>query len=197
MAIKLLIDCSGSMQDENAIAQAKRAATTLLECLSAEDFAKKRTASLADIQAHWSVENGELVNDGNGLYATTDRDYRDFELTVDYKILPKGDSGIYLRGIPQVQIWDPTNEQAFQHGADKGSGGLWNNAGDGKFPLKKMDRPLGEWNTVQMTMIGERVTVKLNGEVVVDDAALDNYYTRSQKPDPLPNCCTIRCWMWR
>jgi hypothetical protein len=139
------------------------------------------------LEAHWWVEDGELVNDGTGLYATTDRDYRDFELYVDYKILPKGDSGIYLRGIPQVQIWDPTNEDAFKNGADKGSGALWNNSADGKFPLKKMDRPLGEWNTVHVTMIGERVTVELNGEVVVDDAALENYYTRSKKPDPVPN----------
>ena len=46
------------------------------------------------LEAHWWVENGELVNDGTGLYATTDRDYRDFELYVDYKILPKGDSGM-------------------------------------------------------------------------------------------------------
>ena len=138
--------------------------------------------------AHWKVDGGELVNDGTGLYATTDRDFGDFELFVDYKILPKGDSGIYLRGLPQVQIWDSTNEDAFKHGADKGSGGLWNNAAEGKFPLAKVDRPLGEWNRLHVTMIGERVTVELNGEVVVDDAPLDNYFSRRrQPPSPAPN----------
>ena len=129
------------------------------------------------LNAHWKVENGELVNDGTGLYLTTDRDYGDFELLVDYKMLPRGDSGVYLRGIPQVQIWDYTQKEKFERGADKGSGGLWNNVhGEGRFPLKLMDRPFGEWNTFAIRMIGERVTVKLNGEVVVDDAALENYF---------------------
>ena len=69
------------------------------------------------LKAHWRVENGELVNDGKGLYLTTDKDYGDFELRVDYKMLPLGDSGIYLRGIPQVQIWDYTEEKKFSIGA--------------------------------------------------------------------------------
>lgn len=129
------------------------------------------------IHAHWKVENGELVNDGKGLYLTTDKDYGDFELMVDYKMLPLGDSGIYLRGIPQVQIWDYTEEAKFKLGADKGSGSLWNNKGEeGKFPLKRMDKPFGEWNRFHIKMIGERVTVKLNGEVVVNNAPLENFF---------------------
>jgi hypothetical protein len=129
------------------------------------------------VLAHWRVEDGELVNDGKGLYLTTDRDYGDFELLVDWKMLPLGDSGIYLRGIPQVQIWDFTEEAKFPLGADRGSGGLWNNQRpEGKFPLVRMDRPFGEWNTFHIRMIGERVTVVLNGTVVVDDAPLDNYF---------------------
>lgn len=129
------------------------------------------------LKAHWSVQNGELVNDGKGLYLTTDKDYGDFELMVDYKMLPLGDSGIYLRGIPQVQIWDFTEEKKFPLGADKGSGGLWNNKNEeGKFPLKLMDKPFGEWNTFHIKMIGERVTVTLNGEVVVKNAVLENFF---------------------
>ena len=42
------------------------------------------------LAAHWRVENGELVNDGQGLYLTTDRDYGDFDLWVDYKMLQIG-----------------------------------------------------------------------------------------------------------
>jgi hypothetical protein len=129
------------------------------------------------IKAHWSVQDGELVNDGKGLYLTTDKDYGDFELWVDYKMLPLGDSGIYLRGIPQVQIWDYTETAKFKLGADKGSGSLWNNKNEeGKFPLKLMDKPFGEWNTFHIKMIGERVTVKLNGEVVVNNAVLENFF---------------------
>jgi hypothetical protein len=131
------------------------------------------------VNAHWSVENGELVNDGKGLYLTTDKDYGDFELWVDYKMLPKGDSGIYLRGTPQVQIWDFTenDEKAVSLGKPKGSGGLWNNKNpEGKDPLKLMDKPLGEWNRFYIRMIGERVLIKLNGEVVVNNAVLENFF---------------------
>ena len=133
------------------------------------------------LKAHWKVQDGELVNDGKGLYLTTDKDYGDFELWVDYKMLPLGDSGIYLRGVPQVQIWDFTQKEKFDRGADKGSGGLWNNVGNvGKFPLKRMDKPFGEWNTFNIRMIGERATVKLNGETVVNNARLENYFANKK-----------------
>lgn len=133
------------------------------------------------LNAHWTVENGELVNDGKGLYLTTEKDYGDFEFMVDYKMLPLGDSGIYLRGTPQVQIWDYTEEKKFKLGADKGSGGLWNNKSEeGKYPLKLMDKPFGEWNHFHITMIGERVTVKFNGEVVVDNAPLENFFANKK-----------------
>ena len=131
------------------------------------------------LTAHWKVENGELVNDGKGLYLTTDKDYGDFELMVDYKMLPLGDSGVYLRGIPQVQIWDFTekDEKAVSLGKPFGSGGLWNNKNpEGKNPLKLMDKPIGEWNHFHIKMIGERVTVTFNGEVVVNNAVLENFF---------------------
>jgi hypothetical protein len=89
------------------------------------------------MKPHWKAVDGELVNDGQGAYATTEKDYGDFELLVDYKTVPKADSGIYLRGCPQVQIWDYTEQAKFSLGADKGSGGLWNNSpgAPGKDPL--------------------------------------------------------------
>jgi hypothetical protein len=134
------------------------------------------------INAHWSVAQGELINDGKGLYLTSDKDYGDFELMVDYKALPDGDSGIYLRGIPQVQIWDTTKGDPRGLGQDKGSGGLWNNrkGAAGKDPSKKMDRPFGEWNRFQIRMIGERVTVIFNGEKVVDNAVLENFFANQK-----------------
>lgn len=134
------------------------------------------------IKAHWKVENGEIVNDGKGLYLTTDKDYGDFELLVDFKILPNGDSGVYLRGIPQVSIWDTTKGDPRGLGQDKGSGGLWNNSkgAPGKDPSKKMDKPPGEWNHFKIRMIGERVTVVFNGETVVDNAVLENFFANKK-----------------
>ncbi|HWC91407.1 MAG TPA: DUF1080 domain-containing protein, partial [Pirellulales bacterium] len=115
-------------------------------------------------------------------YLTTDKDYGDFELLLEYKALPKGDSGVYLRGVPQVQIWDSTQGDPRGLGQDKGSGGLWNNrkGSPGKDPLKKMDKPFGEWNSMKITMIGERVSVVLNGETVVDNAVLENYFANKK-----------------
>lgn len=146
--------------------------------------ADERTAQIAKwtatMKAHWRVENGELINDGNGAYATTEKDYGDFELIVQYRTVPKADSGIYLRGVPQVQIWDYTDPAKFSIGADKGSGGLWNNSpgAPGKDPLVLADKPFGEWNSVRVVMVGARVSVWLNNKLVVDDAIMENYYDR-------------------
>lgn len=138
------------------------------------------------INAHWKVENGEIVNDGKGLYLTTDKSYGDIELLVEYKALPLGDSGIYLRGVPQVQIWDSTesDEKAVQLGKPKGSGGLWNNAPDspGRDPLVKADKPFGEWNKFRIVMVGSRVSIWLNEKLVVDHAILENYFDK-KKPE--------------
>jgi len=155
--------------------------------LSSADFAKKHDASLADIHRHWSVQNGELVNDGNGLFLTTDKNYGDFELVVDYRTVPLADSGIYLRGCPQVQIWDTTKAGGkWDLGADKGSGGLWNNSpgAPGKDPLVLADKPFGEWNHVRVVMAGSRVWVWLNGQQTVNGAILENYYDRKLPVPP-------------
>ena len=153
--------------------------------LSAEDLQKRKEASLPDIQKNWSVENQELVNNGKGLYLTTDKSYRDFELLLDYKTVAKADSGVYLRGCPQVQIWDYTDPAKFSIGSDKGSGGLWNNSKDkpGKDPLVKADKAFGEWNHFRIVMAGEQVWVWLNDQKVVDGAVMENYYERT-KPIP-------------
>lgn len=138
------------------------------------------------MKAHWSVEGDELVNDGHGAYATTEKDYGDFELLVEYRTVPRADSGIYLRGVPQVQIWDYTEEAKFGIGADKGSGGLWNNSpgAPGKDPLVLADRPFGEWNSLRILMVGSRVSVWLNGKMVVDHAIMENYYDRKVPVPP-------------
>lgn len=147
---------------------------------------EKRNADMAAFTQHWRVENGELVNDGQGPYATTDRDYGDIELRLEYKTVAKADSGVYLRGTPQVQIWDTTKEGGkWANGADKGSGGLWNNSpgAPGKDPLVHADKPFGEWNSLRVIQVGARTSVYLNDKLVVDRAIMENYWDRKQ---PLP-----------
>ena len=135
---------------------------------------------------HWTVENGELINDGKGPYLTTDRDYGDFELLIEYRTVAKADSGIYLRGNPQVQIWDWTREGGkWNRGADKGSGGLFNNPkrSPGQEPLVLADRPFGEWNEFRIRQVGARTDVWLNGKLVVDHVPMQNFWIKSKPLD--------------
>lgn len=148
----------------------------------------------SDRDQHWSVENGEVVSDGHGVFLTTEKDYGDFELVLDWKMIqPGGDSGIYLRGCPQVQIWDPANPREKKNGADRGSGALWNNNADnpGKWPLVKADRPIGEWNTFRIRMIGSLVWIWFNDQLTVDGQVLDNYFDR-QSPVFATGCIQLQ-----
>lgn len=128
----------------------------------------------------WYVENGNLIFKGTGDNICTDKKYGDFEMYVDWMLDPAGpeaDAGIYLRGTPQVQIWDTSRTNV---GAEVGSGGLYNNETHESKPLKVADNKLGMWNTFYIKMIGDRVTVSLNGELVVDNVILENYWDRKQ-----------------
>ncbi len=127
----------------------------------------------ARMRSHWKIEDGILVFDGKGESLCTARDYADFELLVDWKIEKDGDSGIYLRGAPQVQIWDPAANPV-------GSGGLYNNQKGADKPLEKADRPAGEWNSFRIIMIGDKVTVYLNDKLVVDNTVMENYWERDK-----------------
>jgi hypothetical protein len=154
-----------------------------LWAMSDEERTGKRAVNMEEFKKHWRVENGELVNDGQGLYATTDKEFGDIELLIDYKTVPLADSGIYLRANPQVQIWDYRKEGAkWDLGADKGSGGLWNNSpgAPGQAPLVLADRPFGEWNSFRILQIGDKTTVYLNDKLVVDHAAMENFWNRSR-----------------
>lgn len=167
---------------------------------AAEQLAKMQEAANVLMKETWAVKDGILVHTPkvddkgkkSGVSLGTVKDYADFELHIDWKIEKAGDSGLYLRGNPQVQIWDSDNLGAsLKADWGTGSGGLWNNpapAGTdpksvGKVPLKKADKPVGEWNTFKIVMKRHRVTIHLNGELVVDNAALNNYW---EKDKPLP-----------
>jgi len=137
------------------------------------ELKKAQAEADALMRRHWKVIDGTLVFDGHGHSLCTLKDYGDFEMFVDWRIEPKGDSGIYLRGSPQVQIWDMTQ-------SPDGSGGLYNNQIHPSKPLVRADRAAGEWNTFYIKMTGERVTVHLNGIPVVDNVVMENYWERDK-----------------
>lgn len=152
--------------------------------LSEEERQRLVAAWTTDAARHWSVRDAILFNDGAGPYLATDREFGDCEICAEFAIAPRANSGIYLKNTPQVKIWDPTDPAKADRGADRGSGGLWNN-GDwpGRFPAAKADKPVGEWNAVRIIQVGERTSVWLNDVPVVRHARLRNFW---QEGRPLP-----------
>ena len=158
---------------ENPIKRAQMDAKTLAAAQEKAD---------GQMRKDWAVQNGEIVFVGNGFdNLTTVKKYGDIEMLIDWKIFDNGkkdgDAGIYLRGTPQVQMWDTSR---VKDGAQVGSGGLYNNQINQSKPLKVADNPLGEWNNFRILMKGDRVTVYLNGELVTDNVILENYWDRTQ-----------------
>jgi hypothetical protein len=166
-----------------------------------EKLKTERNALMAET---WKVVNGEIVHTPKtttdakgktvkrGCSLQTIKDYANFELYVDWKIEKGGDSGLYLRGNPQVQIWDSENlAESLKADWHTGSGGLWNNPlgkgvdpkSIGKTPLMKADNPVGQWNTFYIVMKEDKVTIDLNGKRVIENAPLANYWDKGK---PLP-----------
>jgi hypothetical protein len=141
-----------------------------------EMLGKMQVVADARMRAAWYVQHGELIFSGKGDNLCTVKKYGDFEMYVDWKINKNGDAGIYLRGSPQVQIWDTSRRDV---GAQVGSGGLYNNQVNESKPLKLADNAIGEWNNFHIIMKGDRVTVYLNGVLVVDNTILENYWDRN------------------
>ena len=146
--------------------------------MSPEELSQAQAKADESMRKNWKVEKGALVFSGKGESLCTAKDYGDFEMLVDWKILPKGDSGIYLRGSPQVQIWEQNSG-----GVDSkhlGSGGLYNNQNNQNYASKNADHYVGDWNRFRILMVGDKVHVFLNNELVVNNVTMENYWDRSK-----------------
>jgi HEAT repeat protein len=143
--------------------------------MTSKELAENQVKADEIMRRDWKVIDGLLVFEGKGYdNLCSEKDYADFEMYVDWRISDKGDAGIYLRGSPQVQIWDIRNKNAHV-----GSGGLYNNQKHLKDPLVVADNPVNEWNSFYIKMISEKVIVYLNGQLVVDNITLENYWDRN------------------
>lgn len=129
--------------------------------ITSSDLAGWQDATAA--AEHWKIENGELINDGKGADLVTAKSYRNFELRLEWKIPARGDSGIYLPGGQQVQIW----------AKETGSGGFVFNHKYAVSPAVVADKPLGEWNAFVIRLVDSKVTVTLNGQVVMQDVPVE------------------------
>lgn len=138
--------------------------------MTTEKLAEAQREADRDLAKHWTVINGVITYDGKHNSLCTVKDYADFELLVDWKIEKGGDSGIYLRGSPQVQIWDNT----------EGSGAFYNNEKNPRTPLEVADNPPGQWNRFRILMLGDKATIFLNNVLVVRAVTMENYWERDK-----------------
>ena len=110
----------------------------------------------------WKVENAVLENSPPDVDIVSDAKFRDFRLHLEYKVDPRSNSGIYLRGRYELQILGNTRIQ------DHGNMAVYSRLKPQKNPIK-----LGEWNTLEVTFIGRWFTLVLNGETVYDNEYLE------------------------
>lgn len=121
----------------------------------------------------WSVVDGVLVNNPvqkEGRHRSygnlrTDREFEDFNLTLDVNVPKGGNSGIYLRGIYEVQVADTYGKPLDPHNM----GGIYSRI----TPSVAAEKPAGEWQHCDITLVDRHVTVKLNGKTIIDNAPLE------------------------
>lgn len=108
----------------------------------------------------WKVQDGVLVNAQPGNDLVSERTFEDFKLVAEFRYPAGSNSGIYLRGRYEVQIEDNVGREAESH--------LFGGVYGFLTPRVNAARPAGEWQTAEITLVGRRISVTLNGELVID-----------------------------
>ena len=108
----------------------------------------------------WIVRNGILVNLQPGNDLLTEREFTDFKLHAEFRYPKESNSGIYLRGRYEVQIEDNFGKEPDSHGI----GGVYGFLA----PRVNLAKRAEEWQTVDVTLVGRRITVELNGEPIIE-----------------------------
>lgn len=110
---------------------------------------------------HWTVKDGNLVSPGNGPELIGDRKFQDFKLHVEFNCGKDANSGVYLRGRYEVQIETESQAEPPSHH----TGGVYGFLA----PTPEQPRTPDVWQTFDITLIGRRVTIVLNGKTVIDN----------------------------
>jgi hypothetical protein len=108
----------------------------------------------------WKVEGGVLSNEPPSVDIITKEKFSDFKLHAEFRVPMNGNSGIYLRGRYEVQIADDYEREL----CDRSTGSIYGYLK----PSRRMTKPVGEWNTYDIILIGRWVTIVFNGETVID-----------------------------
>jgi hypothetical protein len=121
----------------------------------------------------WSVEDGVLVNNPKQTEGKphisygnlrTDAEFEDFNLKLEVKVQKGENSGVYLRGIYEVQVCDSYGKELDSHNM----GGIYSRIK----PVVAAEKPAGQWQSLDMTLLDRHVTVKLNGKTIIDNQPL-------------------------
>jgi hypothetical protein len=130
----------------------------------------------------WKVENGVLTNTPPSGDLVSDQKFGNFDLQYEYRIPKDSNSGLYLRGRYEIQIMDSFGKQPESHQ----DGAIY-----GQFqPSTITSKPVGEWNVMEVKLVGQHVTVTQNGKKTIDaelnkgvtGGALD---TKENQPGPI------------
>jgi hypothetical protein len=118
-----------------------------------------------DRPSNWTIEDGVMTNTPHANNLVSKQRFKDFRLDAEYKLSPKGNSGIYLRGRYEMQVLDDagTAPEAHGHMAIYAR----------RAPDVNASKPAGEWQTTQITLVGNCVTVVLNGKTVHSNARIE------------------------
>jgi hypothetical protein len=122
----------------------------------------------------WTVKDGVLTNDPkqepgkphkNYGNLRTEGEFEDFNLTLETNVPPGGNSGIYLRGIYEIQVADTYGSKLDSHNM----GGIYSRI----CPTESAEKPAGQWQTYDITLVDRHVTIVLNGKKIIDNQPLE------------------------
>lgn len=119
----------------------------------------------ADRPSGWTIVDGVMTNEKGANNLVSTQTFKDFRIQAEYKIELGSNSGIYLRGRYELQVPDDFGKPPESHGHM--SIYAW------VAPRVNATKPAGEWQTMDATLVGNRVSVTLNGQRVHDNAQIE------------------------
>jgi hypothetical protein len=123
----------------------------------------------------WAIKDGILGNQPAANNLVSDRKFWNFDLHAGYRVSPNTNSGIGLRGRYEVQILDDYGKPPNTHG----NGALYSKI----LPSENASLPPGEWQTVEVRLIGMQVTITLNGKKIIDKGEIEGLTAIATDPD--------------
>ncbi len=139
----------------------------------------------------WVVERGALANRPTQIEGQppkrygnlrTDREFEDFNLKLEVNVPPKNNSGVYLRGIYEVQVVDSHSKALDPHNM----GALYSRI----TPKVAAEKTAGEWQSLDITLLSRHLTVVLNGTTIIDNQPVAGVtggamWSDESKPGPI------------